>query len=114
MLDAMEAIHSQRNQVCRSGVHALSAEDFAWANFYSKHGIRCPKNQNQHRQECLCHVAQAFLPVWIVSESSQEMLLDFSECVARKFFYDDELSRYFERCQLCAAAGFEFFRVDLA
>ena len=35
----MDAIHSQRNQVYRSGVHALCAEDFAGANSYSKRGI---------------------------------------------------------------------------
>ena len=35
----MDAIHSQRNQVYRSGVHALCAEDFAGANSYSKQTV---------------------------------------------------------------------------
>src|SRR5260370_33879219 len=39
ILDAMDAIHSQRNQVYRSGVHALCAEDFAGANSYSKQTV---------------------------------------------------------------------------
>src|SRR5260370_41664456 len=39
ILDAMDAIHSQRNQVYRSVVHALCAEDFARSNSYSKQTV---------------------------------------------------------------------------
>jgi len=36
MLDATEAIHSQRNQVCANGVHELWRVEVAEANSHSK------------------------------------------------------------------------------